>query len=83
MQPAHARQANSERAGVVDTVQKNGGQIEVVYVEDMAHNAYFGPLVRRNATWGNGQTLGASLGATDAARAEFFKEMRNFIERYR
>lgn len=67
----------------VDTVQKNGGQIEVVYVEDMAHNAYFGPLVRRNATWGNGQTLGASLGATDAARAEFFKAMRSFIDRYR
>jgi dienelactone hydrolase len=63
-------------------VQKRGGQVEMVYVEDMAHNAYFGPLVRRTATWGNGQTLGASLGATDAARAEFFKTMVNFIERH-
>lgn len=67
----------------VSAVQKRGGQIEVVYIEDMAHNAYFGPLMRRTATWGNGQTLGASLGATDAARAEFFKAMVNFIERYR
>ena len=65
----------------VSEVQQRGGHIEVVYIEDMAHNAYFGPLVRRNATWGNGQTLGASLGATDAARSEFFKEMLNFIER--
>jgi hypothetical protein len=64
-------------------VQKRGGQIEVVYVEDMAHNAFFGPLVRRTATWGNGQTLGASLGATDEARAEFFKAMVNFIERHK
>jgi dienelactone hydrolase len=64
-------------------VQSSGGQIEVVYVDDMAHNAYFGPLVRRTATWGNGQTLGASLGATDAARAEFFKAMVNFTERYK
>lgn len=63
-------------------VQKRGGQVEVVYVEDMAHNAYFGPLVRRTATWGNGQTMGASLGATDDARAEFFKAMVNFIERH-
>ena len=62
-------------------VQKRGGQVEVVYVEDMAHNAYAGPLVRRTATWGNGQTLGASSGATDNARAEFFKSMVNFIER--
>ena len=63
-------------------VKKRGGQIEVVYVENMAHNAYFGPLVRRTATWGNGQTMGASLGATDEARAEFFKAMANFIEKY-
>lgn len=67
----------------VSTLQKRGGQIEVIYVEGMAHNAYFGPLVRRTATWGNGQTLGASLGATDAARAEFFQAMVNFIERHR
>lgn len=65
-----------------NAVQKRGGQIEVVYVENMAHNAYFGPLVRRTATWGNGQTMGASLGATDEARAEFFKAMANFIEKY-
>lgn len=67
----------------VSMVQKNGGQIEVLYIEDMAHNAYAGPLVRRTATWGNGQTMGASLGATDAARAEFFSAMVNFIDRHR
>ncbi len=67
----------------VSTVQKSGGQVEVIYIEDMAHNAYFGPLLRRSATWGNGQTLGASLGATDAARTEFFREMVRFIERYK
>lgn len=67
----------------VSAVQKRGGQIEVVYIEDMAHNAYFGPLLRQTATWGSGQTLGASLGATDAARAEFFSAMVNFIERYK
>ena len=66
-----------------NTVLKRGGQIEVVYVDDMAHNAYFGPLTRSTATWGNGQTLGASLGATDAARAEFFKAMVAFIDRYK
>lgn len=64
-------------------VQKRGGQVEVVYVENMAHNAYFGPLVRRTATWGNGQTLGASLGATHEARDEFFKAMVGFIDKYR
>lgn len=64
-------------------VQKRGGRIEVVYVDDMAHSAYFGPLVRGTATWGNGQTLGASLGATDAARAEFFKAMVEFIDRHK
>lgn len=67
----------------VSAVQKRGGLIEVLYFDDMAHNAYFGPLVRRNATWGSGQTMGASLGATDAARAEFFKAMANFIDRYK
>lgn len=66
----------------VEGVQKRGGKVEVLYVDDMAHNAYFGPLVRRQATWGSGQTLGASLGATDAARAEFFKAMLDFIGRH-
>ncbi len=64
-------------------VQARGGQVEVAYFDDMAHNAFFGPLTRRTATWANGQTLGASLGATDAARAEFFKAMLAFIERHR
>jgi len=64
-------------------VQKRGGQVEVIYFEDMAHNAYYGPLVRRTATWGNGKTMGASLGATDEARTKFFKAMIDFIERYK
>jgi dienelactone hydrolase len=67
----------------VSSVQQRGGVIEVQYFDDMAHNAYFGPLVRRTATWGNGQTLGASLGATDAARADFFKAMAKFIDQYK
>lgn len=64
-------------------VQRRGGLIEILYFDDMAHNAFFGPLVRRNATWGNGQTMGASLGATDAARSAFFKAMVNFIEQHK
>jgi dienelactone hydrolase len=51
-----------------DSVQKKGGLIEILYVEDMAHNAYFGPLFNRRATWSNGQTYGASVGATSSAR---------------
>lgn len=66
----------------VKDVQKRGGEIEVRYFDDMAHNAYYGPLVRRTATWGNGQTLGASLGATESARSEFFKAMVDFIHRH-
>lgn len=66
----------------VDTVRQGGGQVDVLYVDDMAHNAFFGPLTRTRATWGNGQTLGASLGATDAARTVFFKAMMDFIDRH-
>ncbi|MEY2780760.1 MAG: hypothetical protein RL307_464 [Pseudomonadota bacterium] len=65
-----------------EAVQKRGGQVEIAYFDDMAHNAYFGPLIRRQATWTNGQTLGASLGATDEARAQFFKAMLDFIARH-
>lgn len=66
----------------VETVKKNGGNIEVIYFDDMAHSAFFGPLVRRQATWGSGQTLGASLGATESARNSFFKAMLDFISRH-
>jgi dienelactone hydrolase len=65
-----------------DAVQKRGGKIEIRYFDDMAHNAYFGPLVRTRATWASGQTLGASLGATDSARAQFFEAMLDFIARH-
>lgn len=67
----------------VDAVRSKGGTVEVVYFDDMAHHAFFGPLIRRQATWGNGQTLGASLGATDAARSAFFKAMVDFCDRHR
>lgn len=66
----------------VDSVQKKGGLIEILYVEDMAHNAYFGPLFKRRATWGNGQTLGASVGATSSARDLFFQSMNEFMARH-
>lgn len=66
----------------VESIQQRGGRVEVAHFDDMAHNAYFGPLVRRKATWTNGQTLGASLGATDEARAVFFKAMLDFIARH-
>ncbi len=66
-----------------EAVQKRGGRVEVLYVDDMAHNAYFGPLTRQRATWANGQTLGASLGATEAARERFFRAMVDFIARHR
>ena len=65
-----------------EAVTKRGGLVEVAYFDDMAHNAYFGPLMRRQASWGNGQTLGASLGATDAARERFFLSMLDFIARH-
>ncbi len=61
------------------TVRDHGGRIEVVTIEDMAHNAYFGPLRQQRATWANGETYGASLGATQEARERFFQEMRAFI----
>ena len=63
----------------VENVSRNGGQVQVVYVEDMAHNAFFGSLRQQRATWASGQTYGASLGATPEARARFFGLMRDFI----
>ena len=65
-----------------EAVTKQGGRVEVAYFDDMAHNAYFGPLTRRQATWGNGQVLGASLGATEEARQRFFLAMMDFIARH-
>jgi hypothetical protein len=48
----------------------------------MAHSAFFlGGLRLGTATWGNGQTLGASVGATDAARKQFLEAMLDFIAR--
>jgi len=63
-----------------EAVRSRGGRLSIVYVDDMAHNAYFGLLRQQRATWGNGQTLGASLGATDTARERFFQHMRAFID---
>jgi hypothetical protein len=54
----------------------------VAYFEDMAHSAYFGPLTIRKNTWGNGQTLNASVGATPKAREAFMAAMTAFIEKY-
>ncbi len=65
-----------------ESVQKKGGLVEILYVEDMAHNAFFGPLLKRRATWGNGQTLGASVGATPRARDLFFQSVNEFIARH-
>jgi dienelactone hydrolase len=67
----------------VDSVKARSAPIEIAYFENMAHNAYFGPLVQQRATWGSGQTLGASLGATPEARAQFFQAMTDFIARQR
>jgi hypothetical protein len=85
--PGSARRCNASTPGQripsplqwVETVRRHDGQVEVVYIEDMAHNAYFGPLRQQRATWASGQTYGASLGATDAARERFFSLMRQFI----
>ncbi len=84
-----ARTCNRQHAGQriptpqqwADQVLKRGGALEVLYIDDMAHSAFWGPLSQRRATWGNGQTLGASLGATPAARERFFKAMLDFIAR--
>jgi dienelactone hydrolase len=67
----------------VDSIKARSAPIEIAYFENMAHNAYFGPLVQQRATWGSGQTLGASLGATPEARAQFFQAMTDFIARQR
>ena len=88
--PGSARYCNQSTLGRriphaldwAESVQKRGGRIEIRYFDDMAHSAFFGPLVRTRATWGSGQTLGASLGATDAARAQFFEAMLDFIARH-
>lgn len=64
-----------------EQIRQRGGPLEVLYVDDMAHSAFWGSLTRRRATWGNGQTLGASLGATPAARERFFQAMLDFIAR--
>ena len=65
----------------VDSVKAVSAPIEVAYFEDMAHNAYYGPLTIRTNTWGNGQTLNASLGAKPAARDAFMAAMMAFIEK--
>ncbi len=88
--PGSARTCNASTPGRriptpldwVEAVRKRGGQIEVQYFDDMAHNAYYGPLVRNRATWGSGRTFGASLGATDAARGVFMDAMLDFIARH-
>ena len=67
----------------VDSIQARSAPIEIAYFENMAHNAYFGPLLQQRATWGGGQNLGASLGATPEARAQFFQAMTAFIARQR
>ena len=65
----------------VEQIRHRGGPLEVLYVDEMAHSAFWGPLTQRRATWGNGQTMGASLGATPAARERFFNAMLDFIAR--
>ncbi len=85
--PGSAQRCNATTAGQrtptplqwVETVTRNGAQVELVYIEGMAHNAFFGPLRQQRATWASGQTYGASLGATEEARARFFALMRDFI----
>ena len=67
----------------VDSIKARSAPIEVAYFENMAHNAFYGNLIQQRATWGNGQTLGASLGATPEARAQFFRSMTDFIARQR
>ena len=65
-----------------EAVKQRGGTVEVAYFEGMAHSAFFlGGLRLGTATWGNGQTLGASVGATDAARKQFLEAMLDFIAR--
>ena len=85
--PGSARRCNQSTPGQriptalqwAEAVRSRGGHVDIAYFEDMAHSAWYGPLQRQRATWGNGQTLGASLGATDAARQRFFQHMREFI----
>lgn len=66
----------------VKTVNKNNVELRVEYFEDMAHSAFFGPLRIRRATWANGVTAGASLGATTEAREKFMHSMLRFIDEH-
>lgn len=88
--PGSAQRCNSNNPGVpipsamewVKTLKKPQDGLEIEYFDDMAHSAFFGPLVQRRATWGSGETLGASLGATEAARQKFLQRMVDFIARH-
>jgi dienelactone hydrolase len=66
-----------------ESVKNSGGDVEIVYFEDMAHCAYCGSLNIQQATWSNGQTLDASVGATDAARKNFMSSMIDFVSRHK
>jgi dienelactone hydrolase len=67
----------------IEAIKKGGGTLEDAFIDDMAHSAFWGPLTMRKQTWTNGQTLDASLGATDAAKEKLMRLMLDFIDRYR
>jgi len=66
----------------VEAIRGRSAPIEVAYFEDMAHNAYFGPLRLGRAVWGTGETFNNSLGATPAAREAFLAAMLAFVARH-
>jgi pimeloyl-ACP methyl ester carboxylesterase len=61
------------------TARANGGNVEVAYVENVAHCGFCRPLNIRKMTWANGKTMGASLGATEEGRIALMNVMSNFM----
>ena len=66
-----------------ERIKSGGGIVEIVFFDDMAHSAFAGPLTIRVTTWNSGEKFGASIGATESARAEFLKSIKDFINHHK
>lgn len=77
--PGHNTPTPLEWAG---SLQGKSQPIEMAFFDEMAHNAFFGPLSLQTARWGNGEVLHSSLGANDAARKQFMRAMMDFLRRH-
>lgn len=65
----------------LESVRSQGSVVQIEYIEQVAHCGFCMPLRLGRATWANGQTMGASLGASDAGRQALLQSMREFMQR--